>query len=64
MWESRRDFHRGWEGWEAGFMAFHAFHPLSFPWPHSRSAMLDKGTKPLSAMRRIRHKTPMVIGCQ
>ena len=30
MWESRRDFQRG---WEAGFMAFHAFHTLSFPWP-------------------------------
>ncbi len=33
MWESRRDFQRGWEGWEAGFLAFHAFHTLSFPWP-------------------------------
>src|ERR1700723_2837975 len=57
MWQSRRDFQRGWEGGEAGFMAFHAFHSLSFPWPAFRTAMLDKADMPRpSELCRTRHE--------
>jgi hypothetical protein len=58
MWESRRDFQRG---WEAGFLAFHAFHTLSFPWPAFRPGDAGFTASSTSAMGRTRKEVFVVI---